>query len=56
MTHVLQVRALQGGVCTVKYEGPPPIAMGIKVCCRPESIAFPSHWRAVHALRDAVKE
>ena len=28
----VQVRTLQGGVCTVKYDGPPPIAMGIKVC------------------------
>ncbi len=27
----VQVREVQGGKCTVKYDGPPPIAMGVKV-------------------------
>lgn len=26
-----QVREVKGGICTVKYDGPPPIAMGVKV-------------------------
>lgn len=30
----LQVVEMTGGVCTVRYDGPPPIAMGIKVCIR----------------------
>jgi len=30
----VQVLELTGGVCSVKYEGPPPIAMGIKAAIR----------------------
>ena len=30
----LQVLSVQGGVCEVKYDGPPPIAMGIRAAIR----------------------